>query len=889
MYNCCLVQDEPEFKEILTSNGELKQMNLGADVLETVRKLVRLAVSEANPTNLSGTEQRTGTQNNTAIVGPPSDPIYSSVQLHKPEVQIRLIELLHGQPNDPIVVNLFVADTPETHPYEALSYVWGSRDSDVAITVNSNKFDVSANLADALRCLRPAEKKHSRILWVDAICINQASNAEKSAQVAMMGDIYRGASNVRIFLGEEKDDSAMVMQYLGSDEPDIVQGEALANPGDQSQYGDADENCKRVIQRIERCGFNPTQFFRATDAFLKRPWWSRLWVVQEFALARQQPLWHCGRLSVTTTNLQERLIPLFQCFTDYAMPYGRSSPGVISEIQNNFSRQPVTIYQRRHNIRLLLTFRSSEWEQLLPCSAMIRSLYRESTVPHDRIYALREMLEPVSKLVLFPDYSTPANVLFLQFSCLQLVHNVWKDDVCRYGLMQSSDMPSWALDFAQPMVFPFGPQTSLRTKSDGVPSAYNRILEISGVVMDRLNTVCPLEDAKDDLHLLGLLWKSECYLRHHRPTKALPEEANTAVPRYCYIPLSDKSIKEMAAVFPIGPTIPGYAHIQLELSKAFLQPAPRFHPENLTCDRWQDASRLPADLPLKQMILQAIAMQEPTAESVLGGACFDSMNLRAQVRGVKFQGKKDFKLEQLSDNSLKSRATPSATMPTTGDEYIPQYDYIKNILLQADSEAELDYLKDFVCVIADFCAAAVSKHYDDRSLSHSQFAQELEGLFHSSHASLTSSWREIIDNCSCSGEKKDQHRGVLEKLVSEADTVEAAIRAQIQEATVALDRERPNCLEAGSQMAMSLRKQMSNIFITSRGFAGWTAQKQSNLKRGDILAVLDGVPAPAILEEVGDTGRYRMKAVASVVGIKDVDIDTLVELGLCTRMKFRIM
>jgi hypothetical protein len=154
---------------------------------------------------------------------------------------------------------------------------------------------------------------------------------------------------------------------------------------------------------------------------------------------------------------------------------------------------------------------------------------------------------------------------------------------------------------------------------------------------------------------------------------------------------------------------------------------------------------------------------------------------------------------------------------------------------------------------------------------------------------MISSWREIISNCSCNGEKKDEHQGILRKLISDAEGVEAALRAQIQEATAALNREQPNGLKPASQMIMSLRRHISSIFISSRGFAGFTTQKHHSLKRGDILAVLDGVSAPTILEKVGDTGRYRMKCVASVVGIKDMDIGRLVELGLCTRMNFHIV
>jgi hypothetical protein len=213
------------------------------------------------------------------------------------------------------------------------------------------------------------------------------------------------------------------------------------------------------------------------------------------------------------------------------------------------------------------------------------------------------------------------------------------------------------------------------------------------------------------------------------------------------------------AFLPVTTTIPGYADLQLAFLKAVLRPGPRFCPENLTCDKWQDGPRRPADQPpLEREILHS--MQQATGENLLAGACFDSTNLKAQVRGVELQEKKDFKLEQISDeNSNLNIITPQAV-----GEYIPQYDYIKNILHQANSEAELDSLKDFVYMIADFCAATVGMHYQNPSLSHSQIGREIEGLYHSSHASMISSWREIISNCSCNGEKKDEHQGILRKL-----------------------------------------------------------------------------------------------------------------------------
>ena len=61
-------------------------------------------------------------------------------------------------------------------------------------------------------------------MWVDAICINQADDAEKSHQVSLIGEIYYNAKDVTIFLSEERDDSTIVMQYLDLD--DIEQTES---------------------------------------------------------------------------------------------------------------------------------------------------------------------------------------------------------------------------------------------------------------------------------------------------------------------------------------------------------------------------------------------------------------------------------------------------------------------------------------------------------------------------------------------------------------------------------------------------------------------------------------------------------------------------------------
>jgi Heterokaryon incompatibility protein (HET) len=87
--------------------------------------------------------------------------------------------------------------------YEALSYVWGSPKGDIPIQLEGRTFLVTENCEAAMRRLR--RRTRSRILWIDAICINQRSNEEKNLQVNLMSDIYSNATRVIVWFGDCED------------------------------------------------------------------------------------------------------------------------------------------------------------------------------------------------------------------------------------------------------------------------------------------------------------------------------------------------------------------------------------------------------------------------------------------------------------------------------------------------------------------------------------------------------------------------------------------------------------------------------------------------------------------------------------------------------------
>ena len=101
--------------------------------------------------------------------------------------------------------------------YDALSWSWGGHDAPVSFIYIvkdhiTYKKEVKEELVHALRALR--RRNRGRLLWVDAICINQENIEEKNHQVEMMADIYGRAECVRVWLGPEYGDSAVAIEFI---------------------------------------------------------------------------------------------------------------------------------------------------------------------------------------------------------------------------------------------------------------------------------------------------------------------------------------------------------------------------------------------------------------------------------------------------------------------------------------------------------------------------------------------------------------------------------------------------------------------------------------------------------------------------------------------------
>ena len=163
--------------------------------------------------------------------------------------------------------------------FSALSYAWGNGPRHTVIFVNGGEFKVSEELASALRHLRRYhEGKEVQNIWIDAISINQDDYGEKNAQIPLMKDIYHSAHEVIVWLGEA--DPLLTRDVIDTLERRV-------------QFDDSGE----VIYSEHMEAFTREQWINFGTDLMKRPWWWRMWVIQEIAVARQAVVM-CGQYTV---------------------------------------------------------------------------------------------------------------------------------------------------------------------------------------------------------------------------------------------------------------------------------------------------------------------------------------------------------------------------------------------------------------------------------------------------------------------------------------------------------------------------------------------------------------------------------------------------------------
>jgi hypothetical protein len=163
--------------------------------------------------------------------------------------------------------------------YDALSYTWGSPELCSKITLDGGgaELAITANLDLALRRMRTRTRMPTRI-WADGICINQTDIPERNQQVRLMGHIYSQCQRGLIYLGEEADGSDEISRFIQRLVPGVTSAGGMIDHFHDNPLlpGESDPG------------------WQALHSLLERPWFLRVWIIQEFALPREIRM-ICGR------------------------------------------------------------------------------------------------------------------------------------------------------------------------------------------------------------------------------------------------------------------------------------------------------------------------------------------------------------------------------------------------------------------------------------------------------------------------------------------------------------------------------------------------------------------------------------------------------------------
>ncbi|KAL8366272.1 hypothetical protein RB595_004849 [Gaeumannomyces hyphopodioides] len=313
-----------------------------------------------------------------------SNPLYKDL----PKDSVRLLRLLpHQDENSRIKCRLItcsILDSERTHPYEALSYVWGSEENRLSIHINGVERFVQANLHRALLHLRDCFVE--RILWIDAICINQKNNEEKGQQVQSIAKIYAKASRVIMWLVNPPDNGDQ------------------ADNGNQADNGDQALEAIRTAAKKQRVDSQlDERKQQAILSLLRRKWFQRIWVLQEVAAARHILIKYgsteidgyafCSGLNVL--KLFDKAPPDLQALI----------PPIAHLIKG-------AVFRRRHKRND--TNRPARFSlNIRPLGKLVDMYHtRKATVPLDKVYALLGMSsdDPAAKIE--ANYNAPWKDLF---------------------------------------------------------------------------------------------------------------------------------------------------------------------------------------------------------------------------------------------------------------------------------------------------------------------------------------------------------------------------------------------------------------------------------------------------------------------------------------------
>ena len=345
-----------------------------------------------------------------------------------PDSEIRIVTLLPNKDfSADIECRVSLGISEQLPVYEALSYAWGDPNVLLPIILNSRVAHLTENLEHALRSLRFRDQE--RTLWIDAISINQQDATEKSKQVLRMGQIYAKAFKVLVWLGDADEDirlglliflrfsriqTTLWLKNSGTRGGGFLRAAWVKKQLQGSWFAFFGALCDPLVgkkpisladARVDVRDFLGERALAGLDKLFSSPWWSRLWVAQEYILG-QSVQFVTGTYTIDSDVICHGFIGLAHLF-NFGRHHRTSLPVSSSSVQ---LRQVLSMLP--HRIRR----RSNDTIWWASISQLLHATKRATcTDPRDRIFAVIGLTsDPLAKLNQ-PDYELNVSQVYQRF------------------------------------------------------------------------------------------------------------------------------------------------------------------------------------------------------------------------------------------------------------------------------------------------------------------------------------------------------------------------------------------------------------------------------------------------------------------------------------------
>lgn len=358
--------------------------------------------------------------------------IYKSLDAGRRE--IRLLHLLPVDSARPAEIHCEISVTTlnrlkhmgKRPKFEALSYAWGDRNDTETIFIRDrdsksskpSPLRITRNLHVALSNIRFTDRE--RTLWIDAVSINQDDEGEKATQVALMKDIYKGASQVVVFLGSSSEETDRAMDFI----------ECASNHRDS--HVDPSKSPHLEVQGMD---LESTKLRDDLVNFFDMPWWCRVWTVQEFALARSV-VFQCGLRTMENDTMKTGWKNMMYhgdacCYNEYL------TMKINPELKAN-----VGVWDAFIRYDALL------WLQDGILSNIVRFLSRVSYDSRDKIYGMLGLASKAEAALISADYDSSVEEVFERF-VMVTINETGFLDIMSFGSQNRNidSLPSYISDF----------------------------------------------------------------------------------------------------------------------------------------------------------------------------------------------------------------------------------------------------------------------------------------------------------------------------------------------------------------------------------------------------------------------------------------------------------